>query len=366
MLRSRSSSRPGSVRGLTWLAVFGATLFVLLVGAELVLRTWLWGPAHFVRHDRLGSVGAPHARIVRSKEGWIRDRLDARGLPDVPPRGPVEHRVMVIGDSFTEALQLPFAQNYCSLVEREHPGVEVINAGGSGRSPAYTAAVLDAYAPDDLDLAVIQISEADAWQIFERHRVHLEPDGEGGYREVVPAGFTHYSGAGGLRMRLMRSSAVAFAALVRMEKLRVREERRLAARFAGDPALAAAPADPESPDGDPAAAMDSIVAGARARGVEVVLLFIAELEYDEPGLPMRRPGHREYWRRYAQERGIGFADPIDEFREEFRRTRTPSHGFHNSRRGTGHLNATGHRLTAGALGRVLDRVLGQALDERRR
>lgn len=346
----RRSFRPT----LTWVGVFAGAVGVLLLVAEILLRFWLWGPAPLVRHDRLGSVGAPRAAVVRSQEGWIRDHLDARGLPDVPPPGPVTQRAMVIGDSFTEAFQLPLDENYCSVVERQLSGWEVINAGGSGRSPAYTAAVLDTYAPPDLDLVVIQVSEADAWQLFEKHRVHLEPDGEGGFREVVPAGFSHYSTAGRARMWLASNSAVAFTLMSRLEKLQAQERRRLAGRFDGDPAsIASEPRDPDAPDGDPAAAMDAIVADVRARGLDVVLLFLAELDYSHPDLPMRRPGHRAYWREYATERGIGFADPIDAFRSEFRRTRTPSHGFHNSRRGTGHLNATGHRLTAEALAGVL-------------
>lgn len=338
---------------LSWLARFGATSCVLLLLVEFVLRTWLWSPAHLAHNERLGSVGAARASIVRSHEGYVRGHLDARGLPDVLPDGPVDTRVMVIGDSFTEAFQVPLDRNFCSLVEQALDGVEVINAGGSGRSPAYTAAVLDTYAPDDLDLVVIQISEADAWQIFERQRVHLEPDGSGGWKEVVPTRSGPASTAGRAKMWLMSHSSVAFAGIARFEKLEAREVNRLTQRSGVGQAGAFTEGDPQNPDGDPAEAMDSIVADVRARGVGVVILFLAEIEYFEPGMPMRRPGYREFWRDYAATRRIGFADPIDEFRDEFRRTRTPSHGFHNSRMGSGHLNATGHRLTAAALERVL-------------
>ncbi len=107
--------------------------------------------------------------------GWFREegesfvRINSDGLIDrehakAKPRNTV--RIAVLGDSFTEAMQVPRETNYCSVLERGLPGckalggrnVEVINFGVGGYGTAQELLTLRHhvwdYAPDIVVLAV--------------------------------------------------------------------------------------------------------------------------------------------------------------------------------------------------------------------
>jgi lysophospholipase L1-like esterase len=91
--------------------------------------------------------------------------LNSRGMNDkpVPLEKPAdEFRVLVLGDSFVEAVQVPREQNFCQrlerlLSERHHRKVRVINAGVTTYSPLleylYFTRELRQYQPD----AVVQV-----------------------------------------------------------------------------------------------------------------------------------------------------------------------------------------------------------------
>jgi lysophospholipase L1-like esterase len=139
-------------------AVLVALLVPLLL-LEAALR--LFGPIlpgnydtghYLVRHARLGHFNEPNF------DGWIKTseftthvRIGPLGLRD--PRGeyarpPETHRILLLGDSFTEAVQVDASQTVASRLETSLRGqsgrnVEVINAGVAGYGTGQEMLLLD-------------------------------------------------------------------------------------------------------------------------------------------------------------------------------------------------------------------------------
>jgi hypothetical protein len=136
-----------------------ATVVLLLVGAmcagvvlsEVVSRAVkrvvcvTAGAKLFAPHPLYGWTHEPHAEgwthgcIGRAFEWRAFSRMNADGLRDreyAPARRPGVFRVLLLGDSFVEGMQVPLAQTFAKRLEaklaEDGRDVEVVNAGFSG------------------------------------------------------------------------------------------------------------------------------------------------------------------------------------------------------------------------------------------
>ena len=122
-----------------------ASVTIALFFAEMGLR--LFGMAYCTgnwdRNDRvLGTVFIPGARgIYQSVNGQVLIEINSLGLRDEEfsvgkPKG--EKRVLVLGDSYVEALQVPIEQTFLKLLEDKlsSHNILVINGGHSGYGQA--------------------------------------------------------------------------------------------------------------------------------------------------------------------------------------------------------------------------------------
>ena len=100
------------------------------------------GEQEYLRIDKeVGFAPMENKHVTWRKEGFSRTTFNSQGLPDreLSLSKPANtYRIAVIGDSFTEALQVDRTQNFCSLLEKklnqESGGAqrfEVINGGCS-------------------------------------------------------------------------------------------------------------------------------------------------------------------------------------------------------------------------------------------
>lgn len=129
--------------GLDLALVVGGIASALLV-AELALRLFIPAKPNFYRPDYyLGWTNRPGASGIYSYEGHSEVRINADGQRDVThpkAKPPGTFRIAVLGDSFTEAVQVPQAENFCSVMEgalrqcavRGGAKPEVINFGVTG------------------------------------------------------------------------------------------------------------------------------------------------------------------------------------------------------------------------------------------
>lgn len=130
------------------------TFFLCLIVAEIAIRVDNFvGKKRrkiFIPEPYLGFVHAPDNKFLwednRGKEFALWQRTNALGLmgEDVTVRKPENvYRIIVLGDSFTEAMQIEEGLNFCNQLEEllnknradSQKKFEVINAGVSGYSP---------------------------------------------------------------------------------------------------------------------------------------------------------------------------------------------------------------------------------------
>ena len=155
------------------------TLFVIEIGLRIFGMAYCAG--NWDRNDKLlGTVFIPDSKgIYKSVNGEVLVEINSLGLRDeeFPLEKPKsEKRILVLGDSFVEALQVPLDQTFLKLLEDmflpDH--VRVINGGHSGYGQAeqllfwrYKGSQLDPdlvvlffYANDIIDNSI----DLDPWQ----------------------------------------------------------------------------------------------------------------------------------------------------------------------------------------------------------
>ena len=163
------------------IAAWILTIVCLLLLLEFSFRVWhktsghpVWvsdsfrGYRHSANNRFVYNFDGGRVANVTDENGFIGKGLSQEKKPSI--------RVIVLGDSFTEAVQVPWEQNYCSVLEEQlnkpsfapDKNVTVINAGVSGYSPIdeyqYFRRELKKFRPD---MVVLQMFPND---VFEDHK----------------------------------------------------------------------------------------------------------------------------------------------------------------------------------------------------
>jgi len=318
------------------------------------VRLWLISPAASVADARYGWVLLPHARIVNSIEGWSVRYTNSMGVLDDELRVPrARVRAVLLGDSFTEALQVAQDVDFGSVAEQRMPGLEVVSVGYSGRSPVEYADWLEEYGPRLApDIVVVQVNDWDLADVVSP--ISLARQAAVARGVAVP---TAAAEVGGPHLRLwrqlQRNSALLAAAWRRMKQLATDERAQLAKRFHGAGASAAAPAWPLGADPRLPALMDALHRRIAAHAPKLIYLYLPGVDYLGPHFGSLEPQVAAFYRAFAARNQVTLVDPLDEIRAEFARTGQPLHGFPNSVMGCGHMNAAGHRVVGERLARAI-------------
>lgn len=331
-----------------------AILLLLLLAAEGVVRSWLVSPAAPKRFTGFGWVDEPLTPVVHSREGYSRNVRNGYGLVDEEPRTSARaRRLLVLGDSYGEALQVAGPERFHSVLEASERGLEAINAARSGLTLLHHAAYLPALVSEfHPDAVVVQINDGELDDLGRWVRPGETPEETlARFRRAELRVHEPRSGLLALPEALARRSGLATFVYRRLVLLTDKEKQRLSAKVEVDP-------PPETGGLD---SLNDLVdfLGARlaAAGPRVVFLYIPNMTYGSAGCVNKWPDRRRFFTAFAERTGARFVDLSAPFRREFAATGRPLHGFHNSVMGTGHINAAGHRLAAAALRRVLHETL---------
>jgi hypothetical protein len=334
-------------------AILGTALVV--VACEVVTQLWIAPPMVSLPDQRYRGVYTPQARVVHSTEGWSVRHTNSMGLLDDELRVPrARVRAVLLGDSFTEALQVAQDVDFESIAERRMPGLELVSVGCSGRSPVEYADWLDEYGPGLApDIVIVQLNDWDLADVVSAISLARQAAVARGVAE--PAAEV---AQGGLLKRLWRQLQ-RNSALVAMARQRIRlisegERVQLAKRFHGT-AVAAVGSAPPTFAADPRlpALMDTLHRRIAAHSPRLVYLYIPSVDYFGPRLGYGEPEVAAFYHAFAARNRVTLVDPIEQFRAEFARTGQPLHGFSNSVMGSGHLNAAGHRVVGERLARAI-------------
>ena len=167
-----SRSYPSGVRTrvLTSLLLMTASLALALAGGELLARKVRpLSTLEYVVDADVGQILNPNQRGARSvsQDYDVEIATNSAGFHDIEHRlqkPPDVYRIVMLGDSFMEAVQVPVGQGFAQQLQGALQGwlnekrVEVINLGISGTGPAQYLQVLKArglaYRPDLVIMAV--------------------------------------------------------------------------------------------------------------------------------------------------------------------------------------------------------------------
>lgn len=330
-------------RSLAWTWLRGALLLVpALVLVELVVRFFVASPRAMIGDDELVFVHVPSTSVVFSEEGYSRGYANAEGLLDAPrEEEPSGAPILAVGDSYTEARQVPPELRFTELAQAEL-GVAVINAGHSswtlGHHANFVRRRCARYAPRAI---VVQLNDGDALELTGAG-VDIAPEADGYALRVAPPPRSRSSL---LVEAVARRSALFNMAQSRASLLLSRQLGR------GDGAPAAEREPPEDLEARVAWALGDI-----GRCAPVLVLYIPRLDYRGARCGPQFPEMPARYATAARTAGAAFVDVGDAFCAAYARDRQPPHGFHNARMGAGHPNARGHRLVARALVDALRRL----------
>jgi hypothetical protein len=340
---------------LATLGVFLAIAIPQLFLVEMVLRTWLIAPDYKYEDPELGPMNRPHARVVFSKEGWAVHRTNAQGFfsPELREDRP-RRRVLLLGSSFTEALQVAPAASFARVAEARLPDTEIVNAAQSGWSPAPAALLLERIEPElRPDLVVLQVSGVNP---FTPNLVHVAPDGRGGWRIAPPIAAGEWERRIRLRTDWLASrSALVTMLLQRFNQIRIDQQTRLLAKF-GDGSGPAAHVR-AGPVLGRRNALEWLLRRIAATNPRVMLLYVATPSYERGRCYAKDEEERAMNRSAAADLGLAFFDPTDALCADYLATGQPLHGFHNAAMGEGHLNARGHQVIGAAFAREIEALV---------
>lgn len=299
-------------------------------------------------------VNAPGIPIRWGREGHATSHWEAHGVRrgSLPPN-PSAKRVLVLGDSVTESLQVNDDQTFEWLTETKltrAAGTRVLNVGHSRFSLAdyifHAPRNVRVFAPDWVVVAVEESDfTTDAWAPAKPH-LRLTETGD---LESIPVNEDARSDQ--LFRKLENLSRLVPYTLVRVREFR--------AAFATEPPLFRAGAAERKKAPAPTEAKDyhldkQVDALAKAYAGRVTILYLPPFSPTAPHAPESDVEARV--RAAALARGIRFVVPRAAWEDLARRHVAP-YGFENLGFNEGHMNPDGHRAVAEVLAKELDDAL---------
>ncbi len=147
----------------------------IMFAALLALAVWEVILENCVLREPGGASSPVLGRIlkpgiyVQGTEGYCRTRMNSLGMrgPEIGPKSSTEYRILMLGDSFTEALQVSDDKTFghllqVSLTRKTGRDIKVVNAGRNGASPAYYIHLADFYNSSmKPDHVIVQINDED-------------------------------------------------------------------------------------------------------------------------------------------------------------------------------------------------------------
>jgi hypothetical protein len=339
-------------------------------------------PRFYVYDKRLGSALRPGAQGWFRSEGrsWI--SVNAAGMRDREhdiPKPPGAFRIAVLGDSMTEAMQVPREQNFCSILEHRlrdcaamaDKKPEVLNFGVSGYGTAQELILLSErvwrYQPDLVLLAMFpgnDIRNNNSVLNGELYAPYYSyENGKLALRHPPPI----QTGA----LRALRDTLLDHSRTIQLiyhvrKALRTRGADQMVARDQ-DPAITGEQGVDNATFGEPHQEMwhdawrltENLLLKMRddvhAHGARFAVALIPSGIQTHPDAGLRKAfiaRHGIESLSYAHDRLVSFARqhemdvipleaPLRNYAEVHR---SMTHGFANSVPGFGHMNETGHRI----------------------
>ncbi len=327
-----------------------------LAALELLVRAFLVTPSNIVADPQLGYMYRPDSTMLieSADAGFKRVTLNEFGLNDWPIGNDRRPRIVVLGDSYVEAFQVPRAENFVSILGHDAPQFRFVNAGRSGLDPVTERMMLEKLAPRLHPAGVIMIVNAgDRFDFLNDHltvRRCGSPSAICAYR-LPPISPVATTGIAGLARR---SALVTF--LARRFQEPVADELAQARALLLPSATAKAANLPAGGyrDEDFEDLLACVFRRIRAR-YPLIVVAVPNTDFG-PGRLSTAPDGGAFETavaRAAADSGATYFDAGPALEQAYRQSGQPPRGFAFNTPGAGHLNAAGHRTLARGLEREL-------------
>lgn len=329
------------------------SLAFTVLGAVCAYALWsaivavaVWNPTGYATHPVLGRIYRPGV-YVHGIEGYSVSRINSIGLrgPEIGPKRPGVPRILVLGDSLTEGLQVPLSKTFAARVgdKLAEAGIDVtsVDAGRSGASPADYITLAGWYRQVmKPDVTIVQLSDQDFDDDVENRerRVYIERAGDGFSLRSNP----EFVSADSMLSRFPQLAPVRNVPLLSLAAQNIQKARAVTdgvseEYVANEPLI------------------DWVVAELAKRYPHLVILYLPRTDYLEcvaDEVPTETA-----LRAAAKRHGVVFVDARVPFNREFTQEHIAPLGFANTAPGSGHLNETGHEVVATELAPVVERAL---------
>ena len=316
---------------------------VLFCIGELVARAWLTSPSAQDFDAELGWVWQPGATIYNGSEGGARLVINEHGLNDeaIGDAG-YRTRILALGNSFTEAIQVPRAANFTTELERL-TGADVVNLGRSAMTAAHYPIVLDRFMWTAPDRALVVVGEGDLTNILsDRVQVTRNPHGQITALRPVMEG----------KDQLKENFAPMLERSALMTWMMPRTKPVImgwVSRWRGESTADAPPAEDPNAWIEASERLAFVLKTLNSR-VPTTVVDLPHLRF----LPGRKvsfvaEAERQAYRAAAAKAGVPYIDTYEALKAAYEDSGQPGYGFSNLTIGHGHLNEAGHSAVAKAI-----------------
>lgn len=387
------------------IAHFIIGVLVAFIVAEFLLGNFQFRMPHlYYKNSLYGWVPKGGQTLVWGNEGFGKYTYNSYGFLDkkIPPKKNNVYRVIVIGDSHTEARQVPYGQRFTELAEKytnerlakkgSKKKVEIINLGVSGQSNAdyiyYGKSYVQQFRPDMVVFEVayqdflsdatdgsksIYLANDNGNYSIKRSEMYFAPQSGSRLFNIVH----HYQGYSSIlddfinRLPYHLDSA----------RKDIREAKEKAKALKHPNFNIVAPYSKTKEQNTAAIYPPGYEPSSREQNGKLIDFEIKELQkdygknivflelpytpnLDEKGNVRVSEPVEDYWRAFLftkfQDHHIDYIDPLKSYVDYWRKTQNLTRGFQNTVPGSGHLNTKGHEITADKLSDYMTKkVIGE-------
>lgn len=316
----------------------------LILASELFVRAVLTLPSASTSDPELGWKYTPYSTIFHTSEGWAVNHMNSMGLnDDEPVLNSEKRRIIVLGDSLTEALQVPRSENFTSVAETIAPCLDVYNSGRSGLSPIHYPIVLSRVRKHIVpELAIVALSSSDISDLL--NSKNYEPVRNAVDNRIISL---HIKEKPLTTLRIWLDPIISRSALATYLMRRIKA-MSIKNKDTNDPA------NKELSDVDDAYIIELLeyLFSSMNTQVPVAVLYIQRLDYGEHRISTvgkQSAESESLIRNAAREAGVPFLSTRSYMKSSYQENGQPGTGFSNKNILAGHLNRLGHQATALAL-----------------
>ena len=331
-------------------------LALTLCAGEVLVRSLIGGTSPQIFDPEIGFTYLPYGQMFQAKEGETRLRFNALGLndEDVGPKNG-RCRVLVIGDSYTAALQVPPAQNFTSVAEQLNPRLDVVNGGRDGLFLGDLHKVLNRLAGVvNPDLVVFVVSKRSVAEDIHLSDLMVDVDPATGAVKDVVMRVESKEALKQFFAPILRESALATRLAAQLQPTAVDTLNQIRgwsawiASFQGAKKSQPKASSKRASDED----VVSFVLRRLAERGPAAMLYLDALTYfpyQHAAVAAPSKSVEELTRRAAERAGIRMFNTSEYLIASVERTGQPPYGFDNAVLPGGHLNLRGHEAVAHAL-----------------